>query len=260
MPLKSLKSPKIKYHFQRFEWKYNLPITFADKLIPDLLRHMDWDPFVENLDEKAYQVNSLYLDTDNFLSFFEKMDGMKVRKKLRLRYYGNSLDKDGNIYVEIKRKYDAIIIKDRLVLPFKDVDPILFGHDGWHKTDDFSRDQKMTLQEFLWTTKRLRMKPKILISYLRRPFVDKKNPRFRITLDSHIRANSSDALGDSCDLIDVSGRNLIMEVKYDNNLPHWFYHIIQKYRLEREPYSKYCTSLIKIKPYSNYIFDLNNHE
>ena len=48
--------PKLKLHFQRFEFKYYLPKSKADKLIPALLNYLDWDPYIKELNTDFYQV------------------------------------------------------------------------------------------------------------------------------------------------------------------------------------------------------------
>ena len=60
------------------------------------------------------RVNSIYYDTDFFEFALQNIEGYKERKKIRIRYYGNELDKKP-IFLEQKNKYGDVgnkIIKE----------------------------------------------------------------------------------------------------------------------------------------------------
>lgn len=57
-----------------------------------------------------YTVRSIYYDSPTFNSYFEKVEGLKDRKKLRIRGY-NSPEKVCKVFLEIKRKLENRIAK-----------------------------------------------------------------------------------------------------------------------------------------------------
>jgi len=234
--------PKLNLHFQRFEFKYYLPKSKADKLIPALLSHMEWDPYIKDSGNNFYKVNSLYFDNDSFGCFWDKESGIADRKKLRFRFYGGTLLPTSPVFLEIKRKKDALIIKDRIKLE---------ASDCCNKNLDIKLNQlfknnedNQFLNELIWFKKRNLMKPKLYISYDRSALVSKVDKKFRITFDYNIKTRLSKDFNYNFNYLkDVYPDCVVLELKYNNILPLWFHAIIQKYQLQRFAFSKYCNSL-----------------
>lgn len=226
--------------FRRFEFKYHLPIFTVDKIIDDLLEYMDWDPFVSNRIDKSYQVNSLYFDSFSFGCYNEKLAGVKERKKLRLRTYATALEPTTKVFLEIKRKDDMVVFKDRLIIDYQDCHNL-----SDLKRYQFSKQEKKVLEEFLWTKSYNCMTPKLMVVYKRKALVGRFDKRFRITFDSQIQAYPANQLSFSGNqpAAEIFPKRVIMELKYNNGIPYWFHWMIQKYQLSREPFSKYCQSL-----------------
>ncbi len=230
--------PQTKFHFQRFEFKYYLPHNTADKIIPALLNYMDWDPYIKNSHNDYYQVNSLYFDSPDYGCFADKESGIADRKKLRFRFY-EPLQPASPIFLEIKRKKDALIIKDRIKLTSE------FGAsvnlDNYLKSlYDNDKDNKF-LRELIWFKKRNNLRPKLFISYCRKALMSKVDPRFRLTFDYNIKTALINNLAEppARKLLSVYPYAVVLELKYNNILPNWFHHIIQKFQLQRLAYSKY---------------------
>jgi len=244
---------KPKLHFQRFEFKYYLPKNTADKLIPALLNHMDWDPYIvaastsgSGSGQDFYSVNSLYFDSPDLGCFWDKESGVGNRKKMRFRFYEDVKDKSP-VYLEIKRKKDALVIKDRIKLSAQDgsnnnLDRHLSLLTKENTDDEF-------LKELIWFKRRNSMKPKLFISYKRKALVGKKDKKFRVTFDYDIKTQLMSDLGKPTSrLKEVYPGGVVLELKYNNVLPVWFHQIIQKFQLERLSYSKYCNSLRQVMP------------
>ena len=96
--------------FQRHELKFYLP----EELYPDLIRqirpYMALDPYLRQTEAKSYLVRSLYLDTDDLKAYNEKLFGAYHREKFRVRAYNHE---PSTIFLETKRKYNNIVVKDR---------------------------------------------------------------------------------------------------------------------------------------------------
>ena len=127
-------NPKINLHFRRFEFKYVLPTAIADKIIPYLSDHTLIDDYAKN--KGFYFVNSLYFDSPHLKCYQEKGDGVNHRKKYRLRWYSEKLQKPKKTFWEIKKKNSAIIIKDRISINYSDLlnlDYINLSKKYYHK-------------------------------------------------------------------------------------------------------------------------------
>lgn len=233
----------IKLRFRRFEFKYRLPVFLADKILNELLNYMEWDPYAIDQPDHFYQVNSLYFDTAGFGCYYEKIAGNKDRRKLRLRTYTDELKPETPIFLEIKRKSDMVIFKDRIILKYQDcADSIVNGQFNSLNNYHSLQDEEL-LKEFLWLKNYNCLLPKLMVTYKRKPLIGRIDPRFRITFDSQIKTCPTDRLFFSDKAVEVFPQGVVMELKYNNSIPHWFHWIIQKYQLNREQFSKYCQSL-----------------
>lgn len=240
-------------HFQRYEFKYFLPKSKADKIIPALLNYMEWDPYIKGSGRDYYPVLSLYFDSPDFGCFWDKESGIADRKKLRFRFYENNIQSSTPVFLEIKRKKDALIIKDRIKIEPSDcaknrLDDKLMSLLKTDSDDDF-------LRELIWFKKRNVLRPKIFVSYNRKALVGRVNKKFRVTFDYDIKAALAGDFLSYGRMKNIYPAGAVLEVKYDNVLPFWFQEIIQKYQLERLAFSKYCNAVRRLVP----AFDDNNY-
>lgn len=234
---------KNKLHFQRFEFKYQLPLCLVDGMIPKFLKHMQVDAYARDLPDNAYTVASLYYDSAGYGCYYDKIAGLKTRKKLRIRYYPDAVTLDANapVFLEIKRKYNNVVVKDRLALKYEDCYNLLERNK--YSGLPLSEREKQTLDEFLWLKLSNGMLPQNMVVYKRRPFVSKFDSDFRVTIDFDLKTYVADTLKISPQSIAVNPDNAVLEVKFNNVLPFWFHRIIQQYNLDQRPFSKYCTCL-----------------
>ena len=173
------------------------------------------------------------------------MAGVKFRKKLRIRFYENQPPADSTVFLEIKRKYDSVILKDRIPALAGQIKPLLDSMDYKSLMAGFDENYQDTLREFLWTKMHNSMIPQVMVSYFRKPLVSKYDDNFRVTFDSDLKAFPANQLNLSVNgrAVDILPDLVIMELKYNNTLPDWFQDIIRSYQLMRRPYSKYCQSI-----------------
>ena len=77
----------IKYqrNFNRFELKYVIPHEEALAFVDGLGELLVPDPHTGP--RGVYAISSTYYDSDGLVCFWEKVDGLKVRRKLRIRRY-----------------------------------------------------------------------------------------------------------------------------------------------------------------------------
>ena len=246
MSLPTSANSKIKLHFQRFEFKYQAPLDLVEGIIPELLKYMEWDPYVKNLDHKYYVVSSLYYDSAGLGSYYQKLAGERTRKKLRIRFYDAKLTPETKVFLEIKRKYDAVVLKDRVVLTQKDCYDLIKNNKKLKLC--LPENELETLNEFLWTKLYNGMMPQNMVIYKRKPLISKVDPNFRVTLDYDLVTYLANWLSTKKEGIAVNPNGVVIEVKFNNVLPFWFHQIIQNYNLDRQPFSKYCNSLEVCRP------------
>ncbi len=103
--------------FNRYEIKYFVDeMKVPPELRAELAARMETDPFSPH---GGYPVTSLYYDTADLRFYWEKIEGLKFRRKLRMRLYGNPADctDDTSVQIEIKQRVNRVTQKRRIALP-----------------------------------------------------------------------------------------------------------------------------------------------
>ena len=144
----------------RFEVKYlvatravpGMLAEFADYTVPD-----PHDPSGE-----GYRVHSVYWDTADLRFFWEKVEGMKFRRKLRFRRYGEGAP----VFVEVKQREDRTVQKRRLVWSADEVLAV-FG-DGTRGVDWDAAGRDAVSTEVALMIDHLRLTPRMAVTYRRR--------------------------------------------------------------------------------------------
>lgn len=243
-------------HFQRFEFKYFLPKHRVPQLIASLRQHMIWDPFYDASQKGTYRVNSLYFDTPGYDCFWDKEAGVADRKKLRLRYYGDLEDGNSPVFVEIKRKKDALILKDRVDIRASEaagtapLQARLRLLRAGNPNAEFA-------EELAWFLRRNSLRPKLFVSYDRTALEAKRNREFRVSIDQNIQAREQFGLTlGKKPLTKIYPHGVVFEVKYQNILPAWFQRLLQKFEFQRLAFSKYANAIRHVIAE----FDDNNYQ
>lgn len=216
----------------RHELKYR--ITTGDYLIirNRLDKVMTHDPHVG--DDGCYRIQSIYFDNFDDKALREKENGNPQREKFRIRFYNGDLD---NISLEKKIKHNSLCMKADAPITENECRKILSGDTSW------MMDNKAPLiEEFYCKMQYQQLRPKVLVSYTREPFVYAAG-NVRVTSDFDIRTSllSKDFLCD--DIVNISAEGdpgtMILEIKYDAFLPDVIRDVLQTGWLRQDSFSKY---------------------
>ncbi len=159
-----------------------------------------------------YEIRSLYFDNLDDKALREKLDGVSIREKYRLRFYNND---PSVIHLERKFKQGGLGYKDSALLTREQAKQIVGGDIRWmaESTDEvvlgfYSRICSEGLEA------------KVIVDYTREPFVFGPG-NVRVTLDYNIRTalRCTDFLNTGCITVPIPGSPCILEVKWDNFLP-----------------------------------------
>jgi SPX domain protein involved in polyphosphate accumulation len=203
-----------------------------------MMNYMEWDSYVEDNDH--YHVNTLYMDSPEMKCYHEKLDGIMNRKKVRIRSYVRDYTDDTNIFFELKRRSGEVILKDRMVVKGGDFKGFTENPFNLLKTEAY---RGKFLNEFLWEYSVNRMRPVLLVTYKRKPFVSKFDGRFRVTFDYDLSFSHPDGLNFEADYEKGFHDLVVMEVKFNGAMPRWFHDIIEEYSLRKDTFSKYCAGI-----------------
>jgi len=229
-------------HFSRYEFKYVVPHDLRLEIENQVRHFMVLDPFVDSVPEQSYRVRSLYFDTPSSAAFYEKIDGIKDRKKYRIRTYGKKID-ESPIFFEEKGRANQRTYKHRVKITKDLYTDLILGGNLFYLLERFP--DVNFVNRFLTSKSKVDVSPRVVIDYERRPYVSNYDVYFRITFDSELKAiRSSEAFGIAeksmrrC----LAGRSII-EVKFNRKIPAWFQRIIQSTQLTRVSISKFVVGM-----------------
>ncbi len=203
------------------------------------------DKYAGPEEKPEYTVHSVYLDTWDLKFYRQKIDGIRKRLKVRIRGY-DEINNDSIIFLELKRKKNDVIFKNRYPCLFKNANNILNREDVLEKVD--FEQNPLDKERFIFNYLSLSLKPIILISYEREAFHYKFNDKLRITFDKNIRstkANSIDSLRRDEYCVPTFKNKSVLEIKSAGPFPDWVLTIIKRFGLQRQSVSKYTLSMDK---------------
>lgn len=235
----------------RLEYKYLVDVSKTDALRKALSPYITFDS--EYNDKPEYTVRSIYFDTSQLTYYHEKIEGLKIRKKLRIRGY-NQVNDNSVIFLEIKRKNENYIGKNRSALKFQNLEEFIRTKDyqSYILSENGYAGSSADAEKFLHHIYKQSLKPVVLVSYDREAYFSKFDNRLRLTFDKNIRYMmfpSMDQLYDDNDLKQAMPKYFIFEVKFRNGFPVWLSSILTKFNLSRMALSKYTICLDHEKPF-----------
>ena len=214
--------------FKRHELKYLMDEAQTRALYEALDGHMAIDEYGRS------SIRNIYFDTDDFLLVRRSIEKPPYKEKLRIRSYGRP-ESDGEVFVELKKKYKSVVYKRRLSMP---LDKAM----AWFstETDDFPHTQIGEEIDFL-RHRYPGIRPAMLLTYEREAYRSKDGGDLRITLDSNILARMDDVRLDS----ETGGHSVLpegytlMEVKTMYGYPKWLLDVMNANHLYKTSFSKY---------------------
>ena len=180
-----------------------------------------------------YEIRSLYFDNLDDKALREKLDGINVREKYRIRFYNHN---HSDIHLERKFKHGGLGYKETADLTADQAQAIAAGDVEWMR-----RSTDEVILGFYTRIRNEGLKAKVIVDYTREPFVFAPG-NVRVTLDYGIRTGMSctEFLCPDCVTVPIEGSPCILEVKWDNYLPDVIRDVIQLEGRQSGAFSKYA--------------------
>lgn len=249
----------------RLEYKFLVRNELLDKLRKKILPFVELDQFIKEENGNEYTVRSIYFDTSNFDFYHEKIEGIKIRKKLRIRGY-NDKSEESLVFLEIKNKYENFIGKNRAPLPAYNLAELLKTKsvETFALTNNGYQNSIPDGERFFHHIIKNNLKPTILIVYEREAYFSKFDRGLRITFDKNLRYFDYPVINNlysDNDLEIAIPSHFVLEVKFSNGYPKWLQDIICEFQLVRRSVSKYTICIdssrtinpLRKNIYSNYL-------
>lgn len=219
------------FSVMRVEKKYEITRIQQSTLVNLLSSEMELD---NNGGMEGYLVRSLYFDSIYDNDYFDKINGLELRKKIRLRIY--SWDQK-EVKLELKEKIGSNQKKKSLLISRRLAEEIIKGN-----YKELLNIETELATEFYQIMETGLYRPKCIIEYRRIAFVEETN-NIRITLDSNIGTSNfcGDFFKKDLALIPVRAEP-ILEVKYNGFLLSNIKHIVDFANAPEISISKYAMS------------------
>jgi SPX domain protein involved in polyphosphate accumulation len=228
----------------RYEFKYAIDMALIPQIRKFIKPYTNFDANLKDVNSKYYTVRSIYFDTPELDFYYEKMDGLKIRKKLRVRTYDNGND---YAFLEIKRKYNNCVVKERTRLSISTIGHLI--NTSEHSACELPGDDytaRLVSGKFLYNLLKKGLLPTLLVVYEREAYQGKIIVKDRITIDSDLRVLIKPELGDilnNINFVKVTADQAILELKFNNRMPKWMKNLSAEFRLRKQSISKYCLGL-----------------
>lgn len=214
----------------RHEWKHEINLSDMITLRQRLLAVAQ--PDAHTVDGR-YEIRSLYFDNLSDKALREKLDGVNIREKFRIRYYNGDTS---CIRLEKKYKRGSLGSKAGALLTEKEAQEIVNGHYDW-----MSKHPDALIRELNTKITTQGLRPKTIVDYTREPYIYPPG-NVRVTIDYNIRTGLShtDFLDPGCPTIPIKESPVILEVKWDAWLPDIIRNAIQLENRRCTAFSKYA--------------------
>jgi len=217
--------------FKRYEIKYILTQAQKKALQSALIPYMQPDKHGPST------IRNIYFDTPNYRLIRHCIEKPVYKEKLRLRCY-QLADRQTPIFVELKKKFDGVVYKRRLVLP--ESQAMTWVNTGIHPGIDSQISREIDYFIHFYET----LKPAVFLSYHREAFYSKTDPQFRITFDDDILFRQQDLTltADTGGIPILSEGLVLMEIKTSGAIPLWLTDFLTANKLYKTSFSKYGTA------------------
>ncbi len=200
-----------------------------------------------------YFIRSLYFDNLSDKALREKIDGVNMREKFRIRYYNHDLSL---IHLEKKSKVNGLGTKYSCHLTAEEAQRLADGDIGWIAEEmlenaDGASGRRPLLEELYCKMRYQGLRAKTIVDYTREPYIyGPGNVRVTFDYDIHTGLDRTDFLNPDCptipavqprtDLIAAGHTGIILEVKWDAYLPDIIRDIVQIHGRREGAFSKYA--------------------
>ena len=187
----------------RYERKYYLADTDYDFVRSLILNH----PVTFRKVYYPRMINNIYFDTPGFDFFYDNVNGLQLRKKIRIRWYDETFALQKQLTLEYKLKNG--LLGDKISYPLSNI----FTGDGF-ETGQMKNELKACNLPVQIENEMLIHYPVLLNRYIREYFIS-DDGKCRVTLDRDLSFYRIHAGNNSFEIAHHIFNDVIMEMKYD---------------------------------------------
>lgn len=242
----------------RFEMKYALPLERRAAVLAYAQDFIDVDQNARELSSvlpevvsagglrpRGYRVSSLYFDDQQLSGYARRIDGRRIRNRVRIRTYG-SQGESFPVFLEAKRKLHRQVIKHRVRVCSTERWHELPASAPWdHVQQPADRMDRERWERWCSVVREQSLDPMCRVEYLRETFA---HGQLRLTLDHRVSAvatSDSHALRGPCPQRLIPDGWVVLELKYNGQAPRWMRRLVSRFGLVAEPISKFALGIAR---------------
>lgn len=213
--------------FKRYELKYILTSEQKQIVLEAMAPYMELDQYGRTT------IRNIYFDTDSYRLIRRSIEKPHYKEKLRIRSY-KRVTQEGSVFVELKKKYDKVVYKRRILLPE-------YTAMEWITERARVKDTQISREIDYFINYYGGLHPTVFLSYEREAYYEKGGGSFRVTFDDNILCRKDDlSLTSSVygSPILEQGK-VLMELKCAGGLPLWMVHTLSRNKIYKTSFSKY---------------------
>ena len=222
--------------FKRYELKYLMDSQQKANILQSMKEYMKLDKYGRTT------IRNVYFDTDTYRLIRRSLEGPAYKEKLRVRSYCPA-NEDTPVFVELKKKYQNVVYKRRLVCPEAEV--IKYFGSGKPLPDHSQIGNEI---RYFWKYYKT-LHPTVFLSYEREAYYSLDGSDFRVTFDENILYREENLSLESAVYgtpILEKGQTL-MEIKTSGGIPLWMSEALTRNHLYKTSFSKYGTAYRQIQ-------------
>ena len=225
--------------------RYEIKYLVETKRIPEVRRAIGgfFGQDANAGDDGSYINHSIYFDSPNYRFYREKREGELVRIKPRIRLYRPTEDAPPTaIYLELKARYDRIVVKRRVPIGQGLAERLL--RPGPLELTNREIENSV-IAEFKYLSDRFALRPCVTVLYSRTALNGLYHQNLRFTFDRVIQCSLMTELNNSTDaLIEaLPATKTILELKYNNQISELLLYRLNSLGLQQQTLSKFAISM-----------------
>jgi len=228
--------------FKRRERKYIILEHTFGEIIKEIEEHVP--VYIYQDGPRLTNIETTYLDSKDFLLFYEYLNQRSFRFKIRLRRYGSEGIFEPRYMVELKIKHNSISSKKRFVLPEEYLADLLKGKNILPEIKKSNQGLVGAQKTYKLISKLIKVNafvPILRTTYERISF-QKRSKRVRITVDNNI-THTRLLEKEKKETLDAT----VLESKIMGKSPKWHKKMVNRLSLLRQRrFSKFATGLNSI--------------
>lgn len=213
--------------FKRYEIKYLLDEEQYKEIRSAMQGRTSEDKFFKS------SIRNIYYDTPDYYLIRKSLEKPVYKEKLRVRSY-KTANADSKVFVELKKKYNSVVYKRRVSLPYCQAESSLAN-------GKFEQCSQITNEIEYFVNFYKNIQPSVFLSYEREAYKADDDSGFRITFDRNIlyRKDNLTLTSEPYGNPILGNGQILMELKTSGAIPLWMVQVLSREHIYKTSFSKY---------------------